>query len=79
MNLYIPNYNFFSEIQFVLTSAPMSQYLLADHPFIIMLQQGTNVLFHGRITHPISGDGNIAPKGEPVRDPFSHNIIIKLD
>lgn len=70
--------NLFSEIQFVLASAPISQYLLADHPFIFMLNQGSNVLFHGRISHPISGDGNIAPKGEPMKDPFSHIIHIKL-
>ncbi|XP_044752151.1 antichymotrypsin-2-like isoform X3 [Coccinella septempunctata] len=67
-----------TEIQFVLTSAPMTNYFLADHPFIIILRQKTNILFTGRIGHPVSGDGNIAPKGEPVKDPFGHIINIKL-
>lgn len=50
----------------------MPNYLLADHSFIFMLQQGTNVLFDGKISHPVASDGNIAPKGEPVRDPFQN-------
>ncbi|XP_045471143.1 antichymotrypsin-2-like isoform X11 [Harmonia axyridis] len=67
-----------TEIQIVLPIAIMPRYFLADHPFIVLMLQNTNVLFHGRVSHPVSGDGTIAPKGSPVKDPYAHNIYVKL-
>lgn len=59
-------------------SAPKISYFLADHPFIFMLKANTAIIFGGRCTKPVSGDGNIAPKGVPVKDPDSHSIFIRL-
>lgn len=68
----------FAAMGFALLSAHIPHYFLADHPFIILLQHKTNILFHGKVSHPVSGDANIAPRGEPVKDPFSHIINITL-